>query len=314
MESFRKYPSIDNHYREKEIQYWIQHHPEIETVKYVLQEKIHGSNFQILITKDKVQYFSRNRELAPDESFYDYQSVMEKYLPTFKVIQEESLTNTIESIRIYGELFGSNIQKGVDYGIEKQFRVFDICINDEFEPYLAVSCMMEDLLFNEFDFVPIIGYADSLQEAVDFEVEGVDSKVLGIENNNIEGIVIKPYDTCFLNQDGSPFYLKKKASKFMEKQKAKKIKIDNKSEAVVKMQEVFGNYINDNRIQSYFSKVGEIESDKQIGLYIKGIFEDAKIDFLKDHLESFNLIPSKEKSQVLGIAGKLIVPLLRNYL
>ena len=49
---FYKYQSIENHYSNKHINDWVTFNPEMETMKYVLQEKIDGSNFQIYIDND----------------------------------------------------------------------------------------------------------------------------------------------------------------------------------------------------------------------------------------------------------------------
>ena len=49
---FQKFFSIENHYRNKEIAKWLEIYPELKNEKFVLTEKIHGSNIQL--------YFSPN--------------------------------------------------------------------------------------------------------------------------------------------------------------------------------------------------------------------------------------------------------------
>lgn len=76
---FKKYPSIENHYRNKHIEKWLSKFPSLKDEEFIIQEKIHGSNFQIIITNDDVSFASRNNILEDNAKFYDYQNVMRKY-------------------------------------------------------------------------------------------------------------------------------------------------------------------------------------------------------------------------------------------
>ena len=44
---------------------------------------------------------------------------------------------------------------------------------------------------------------------------------------------------------------------------------------------IWSGYINENRLADLFSKYGEIQSNAEIGKYIKLMLEDAKEDFLE---------------------------------
>lgn len=75
----------------------------------------------------------------------------------------------------------------------------------------------------------------------------------------------------------------------------------------------FASYITENRLQSVFSKEGEIEKPKQIGQYIKWILFDAKEDFLKDWGEKIKLLDINQQKQIFNIGSK-IANMLKNYL
>ena len=205
--SFIKYPSIENHYQRKHINKWLDRNPELETVRYIISEKIHGGNMIISITKDNVEYGRRNAFLKPDEKFFDYLTVMSKYLDFITAVQKWCQSDTT-CIRVYGELFGSNIQKGVDYGKDKQYRIFDIYIDDNrLSPKDTIDFLSR--LEHSDMYVPIIAIVDSLSEALEYNCE-FDSKILNKDNNICEGIVIKPYEKVYVTELGSVSSLKKK--------------------------------------------------------------------------------------------------------
>lgn len=307
---FKKYPSIENTYREKEINNWLKYHPHLQTERFILTEKIHGCNFQWFITQNNIQFGKRTSLLAEDESFYDYQNVMKKYDKEINKFQNYIKENNLENIRVFGEFFGSNIQKGVKYGEEKRFRIFDIYINNELLPQINTINLLTKLDI-KYMFVPIVDIVDGLENALNYNIE-FNSNLYDTEERNIcEGIVIKPYNITYLNGD-SPFYLKKKNKEFSEKQHQSKVFI--KDEELENVRNVFKQYLTENRIENVMSKYGLITSTKEIGNYIKYVLEDAREDFLKDNKELFLSLDDKKKKQVFGITGSVIVPILNKYL
>lgn len=308
---FKKYPSIENSYREKNIHWWKSQYPEIVDEKYIIVEKIHGANFQIIINKDDVKYASRNRILEDGEGFYNYLDTMDDCSDLINKLQNIVVDKGIEAMRVYGELFGANIQKGVDYGDEVKFKIFDIYFDDK----LLTQMEAVDLLIaidSVNYFVPIIQIVHGLEDAMNFN-EDFDTNLFELPNNNAEGIVIKPYEKVYQDKQGSVFYLKKKSDKFLQRQKSKKVYAVESSE-MARMWEIYSEYLNDNRVQGIFSKYGEIEHSKDIGKYIRLVLEDAKEDFLKDNIEEYDKLDNKDKNRVFSITGKHIVPILQSYL
>lgn len=309
---FKKYPSIENHYRKKEIDYWLSKFPELGNERFVLQEKIHGSNIQIIFDNDNMFVASRNRILDNEENFYDVRGVLQRPDYAYIVNQFINLSkNKKQIIRLYGEIFGKGVQKGVDYNVDREIRFFDISYDGIFQPENELSRIFSELKIDVLKFlVPVFAVTDNLQDAVDMDIE-FNSKLNSIEGNIAEGVVIKPADKVYVSQQGSIFYLKKKNEKFNEKQKSPKQPTDE-DPVLNKAIEDFNNYINENRIQSHFSKEGEIENPSQTGNYIKGILDDVKEDFLRDN--GVLKFDEKDLKLIFKSGTKEIVKLLRNYL
>jgi len=309
---FEKYPSIENSYREKEINTWLGYHPELVNEHFILQEKIHGSNIQFIFRpRLPMAYASRNRVLG-DENFHGLHEVMERedfkeFISKVQTIVDNN-EYILDTLRFYGELFGANIQKGVDYGRERQILFFDIKMDNTWlNQNLFYKFMFDNGLL---DFkVPNFGVVPGLGNALAYDTVK-DSLILGKENNIIEGVVIKPYFNVYESPEGSLFYLKKKNEQFKENSRKPK-EFQDINPDVVQMSVAFREYITENRLQNVFSKYGEIEKPNQIGDYIRYILEDAKEDFLKDYdLSEFE---AKEQKAIFNV-GSLIVSMLKKNL
>jgi RNA ligase (TIGR02306 family) len=102
----------------------------------------------------------------------------------------ESENDTIESMIIYGEIYGVGIQD-LHYGAkeEKGYRVFDICINGR---YLSWSIL--EFLQEEFG-LPLVPVLD--RGVFDFEqlLEIAQGQTTMADNHIREGIVIRPWHT-----------------------------------------------------------------------------------------------------------------------
>jgi hypothetical protein len=125
---------------------------------------------------------------------------------------------------------------------------------------------------------PLIGIYNNLQEVLEIDVE-FNSKILNIEKNISEGVVIKPYNKKII-YNNDIFFIKKKSKHFSEIEHISKVKSVqiNKNEF-----NNFINYITENRIINIFSKYNNIESKPQYGEYITYILNDSIIDYQKDN-------------------------------
>lgn len=305
---FKKYNSIENHYVEKNISHWIAKYPELNLEKFIIQEKIHGSNFSIWFEKEeqniKIKFGKRTSFLEETESFFDWQNTVkkEKIQYLIKKVKEKMNTSNIQNIILFGELYGAGVQKGIYYSEEKNIKFFDMKIDGKYTSQSNFLDFFKELKCEDM-IVPIIGYTNTLKEALDIKTEFnslVSDKHFEELDNICEGVVIKPFDKIYTYNE-SIFYLKKKNEKFLEKSKApREQKIYEKlSEEYQELKNIFLTYFTENRLDNIFSKYGEIQGTKEIGKYISLLIEDAKQDFFKEYKEKFILLNDREKKELL---------------
>lgn len=321
--TYLKYPSIENHYREKYINMMLEHNPKVYDCAYVVQEKIHGANISFLFTPEeeggfpnRFQVFSRNNQLDPlSNEFYGLRDVLSEPDMVVFLQRVQRKTNRIGvPVRLFGEMFGGNIQKGVWYGPEKRILFFDMMLGDNFcTPTRMIDFMMSIDQVKDW-FVPIFDRTTSLEGALNLDI--AKNSLLTPKNwedtNIMEGVVIKPYFDVVLDWNNKPFYLKKKNDDFKEKQKVAKIVIEV-DENVQSLKEECLSYVNENRINSLFSKMGPISDKKQIPEYLKAIHEDVMVDFMKDCGDDFEILDKKSQKYITkGIGNTAIKFLLKN--
>lgn len=300
---FKKYISIENDYNTKALNYLLEKYPEAKETYWVIQEKIHGSNFSIYFTNNSgkidIKYGRRTNILLDDEKFYNYQSIkeLEEIKDLIHNVIAYMRNENINSIIIYGELCGANVQKAVYYYDDVRLLIFDIVIDDKWLTFADLSRLLCDRFRLPQLLVPIIGTTFGIQNALKVDTR-FDSKVSLKENNICEGIVIKPLDKIFISND-NPIYIKKKNREFLEKKSRRDKEVKVFDSRITEYKEAFKDYVNENRLNSAFSKYGMIEDRKDIGKYIKIIYDDCLEDFLKDY--DLSGISDKDKKHILNI-------------
>ena len=313
---FQKYVSIENDYNKKEYEGILERNQELYNCKYIVQEKIHGANFSIYITKDTVHYAKRTDFIKVDESFYNWREAVNRDNIKTVINRMQQFVNLykLDSVILYGELYGDKIQHGVSYSPETNIKFFDMKVNGGYigqDDFIHIF----NLLYLQNEIVPIIGIYDSLEKALSIDTKF--NSILGGKdkiNNICEGIVIKPYELPeYTIKSGRMFYLKKKNSAFSEKKRIKKKVSIEPTDKGKQLKEIFMGYVNENRIQSVFSKYGEISSYSQIPDYCQNIYNDAKEDFLKEYKDEIILLNSNDNKHVFNIKG-YINALLRDIL
>jgi len=254
---------------------------------------------------------SRTRVLPEGEHFFDVfnflDNIDESFFNTIHYFSE----NLEKEIRLICEYYGPGIQKGIFYGHKRGIVIFDVMIDGMLLSPVDAKGLLLSLGLGDY-FVPDFGIVSSLEEALNFNVEGVDSLLIDEKDNQIEGIVIKPYSSVYSSPQGSIFYIKKKAEKFKEKASEKRVIIEQEDHP---LKSVFKQYaISENRMNNVFSKHGPIESLSDIGKYIKLIIEDSIEDFIvevgKDKIDTLN---KKDRKNIFNV-GNLIARMLKEYL
>ena len=289
-----KYPHIENTYRqEKFIVPFLVQFPELLTeTTYIIQEKIHGTNVRIMAQPDgTIVLGSRNRILSENENHMGLRQVLPKIKDVLSLIT--TLSRIAKSnVTIYGELHGAGIQKGIDYGKEKNILFFDMNVGPLLlSPEQFLTTMKKANLMDRV--VTTLGFANSLKEALAFSPEF--HSTISPSESWAEGIVIKPLSKVFYNAHGNIFYLKNKHPDFQERAKAPKVK-----SIVVKALSVLLPYITKGRVEGVVLREGGITSKKEIGNYINLVITDIVSDYIKDHPDA-ELTPN-DKS-----IGKFIV-------
>ena len=283
---------------------------------YVATEKIDGQNFQIAIYADgDMKCFSRTTELTgKKDSVKGYKEVLER--PEFVSFLKEAKDyldfqlESAESIHFFGELFGNGIQSKVvgKYGKpDKDILFFDMVVSfkDGTDPYWFSRKEIEQA-FESFNasklLVPII-FRGSFEDILKIDIENFMSVVSDIPAVG-EGIVVRHYSINRLIEE-RPRFLKIKGTKFTEVRNREPRTIKEPTEEEL----LFANYINVNRMLSFFSKEGSFTDVRKTSFYIKGILEDAWKDFILDYPEL-----ADSKREITQRQGKEVSSLLMTYL
>lgn len=295
---FEKYSSLENHYNNKFIEKIRYAGFDMHTVEWVAREKIHGTNFSVVITPTEIIPSKRTGPILAGESFFGHEIIMKKYQKAFVKMQSMLNTMDLESVQIFGEFAGGGIQKGVNYG-EKDFYVFDILANSGgesvyWDDYVVKSFVnglglkiapllgrgsFEDLIKipNEFEVV-----VNRYNEMADTDLEYANDHIFTVTpvvNNCAEGYVLKPVYPKFL-PNGSRVAIKCKNSKFSEKAKSDK-PIKAKVELTEndnKVLEIFVEYVTWNRVSNVLSHIGKVTAKdfgRVMGLTMQDIINEA---------------------------------------
>lgn len=304
---FRKYPSIENSYRQE----WVDRVKlaGYKDIKYGITEKIHGSNTQIdyNVKTQEFDYGKRTCSIMPGESCYNVQSCFEaikENVVTLANYLAPTVNGTLATVHVFGEIFGgfyphsdvpkdnhaSKVQKGVYYSNHNQWKAFDIAYTVEGDPrtyYLGCEDFYLACDAADIDTVPLLTVANNLDEALAYKNDGqsVVHKSYGLptlEDNVMEGVVIKPWNAdLWLGQHRVIF--KNKNEKFAEKSHEKKVNVQKEVPEIVKKAiDEISAYITENRVNNVISHLGEVTLEdfgKVLGLSSKDALEDYKKDF-----------------------------------
>jgi hypothetical protein len=249
-----EYPKIHNYYNLKIIESWSKQVPNFKSLKYVAQQKYDGCNISFEFFKGKpYNLYSRTQKLGNGADFYGIREVLKRpeYIKLIKTIQEWlELSNEINVINLYGELYGPGIQNRVKYKTKK-IKFFDVLFNTRLQSAFDFDTWMSTLKIAKHK-VTFWLYDNTFDELIH---DGLEKCKKFVTKHAIEGIVIKPYDQVLIDQYKSPFYIKIKSDEFCElerpQNKNKSITSDNISENVTELSK----YITNNSIIDCKSKI-----------------------------------------------------------
>lgn len=321
-----KFPSIENTYDTKNIDFWLRNNPEVQDMDYLITSKIDGSNFSIIITDSEVKYASRNRIIEEGDNFFNYKDVVKRYERDILKFQNHVKKMGITSIQISCELFGDNIFKRVKYFPETRLRMLSIAVDGR---WLSPSAQMllithvglngldskgnnDETFYESLAFRPTLAKIKGLKNALDYSCIHKSLINRSIEGENEEeGIVIQPYNKVvkFVNSDGQEkmFILKSKSPNFTDKMKIKNVdKNKNSTDSILTL--ALREYITESRVVSAFSKYGKMESFSDIPKYLKIISDDIFNDYNNENDLKIN---EKEFKDAMKRNSSLIIKLLK---
>lgn len=295
-----KYPSIENHFivnKSRKIIAWI-------NKTFYATEKIHGSNLQIKLTPDNIQYFSRNRELDNEDPFYTRLIGASNTPVIIETAKNYMQDNNLEEVYIFGELYGAgiqNMQYKENLSNTQQFRVFDIFIAKDGK-MRTLSQSEFYTVFAEFLRVPDMNITGTLKELISNELD-TNSKLGGKK----EGLVYKPVESQNLElQDGSILNyvaVKHKTEEFTEIKAMPKEKKEI-CDADIKFIEDISRYFTMPRLESLISKLA-IELDiRNLSQIIPAYLNDVKEDYLKTENPAY--FNEKLLNKQAGLVVKLV--------
>ena len=331
---FKKYASIENSYREKEVDYIISCGLAKKDIEWVVTEKIDGSNFSFISDGKEVKVAKRSGIIEENENFYDADFMLEQYKQNvFELTKYIMEKYDAEWVQIFGEHFGglyngetekgfTKIQNRVHYCPFTDFIVFDIYYKKTLGlHHFTKAINWDDVkeLAKKFNFKAVLElFRGTFDECLSYsntfttkipEMYGL----LTIENNIAEGVVIKPVEPLMFG-NGKRVILKNKNDKFKEKGRVKRTKKEiNLTPEEEKWVDEISKYFEENRIQSVLSK-GEVKLDwKQFGKLVGLFFKDALDDFVKDNPQ-YQELDKKERKVIQKNANNRASEFIREFM
>lgn len=254
--SFIKYSSLENHTNNKFITK-IQHQVDEPDMVWVAREKIHGTNFSVVITENDIVPCKRSGPILPAEKFNNYLSIMQKYKDSFEQIQEITKGSTVQ--------------------------IFDVMINGEYITEVLVEDFAKDFKLKTAPLIKFGTLKELLSLPVEFDTIVKDYKLF--EENTLppagdnvsEGLVIKPNTPIFLAD--KRVAIKYKSDKYKEKSKGKLPKIEvpltEKDHVLLEQLNEFNTL---NRVKNVISHIGQVTTKdfgKVSGLTVQDILTES---------------------------------------
>lgn len=287
---------------EKELQ-------ELNKLKWIVTEKIHGANFSFVYENRRLLYAKRKEYLQWNDDFFGFQAVAaemeDRIISLFEQLQQDI---PAQRYIVYGELFGGRyphpevtpdphvqaIQTGVYYAPSIRFCAFDIAVETAagLKQYLDYAAALDYFeRFNIFCAKPL--FTGKWNEAFNFNTR-IDSRIPAQLNlpvltpNLIEGVVIKPFSHSELTDLETRPIIKLKNPEFDEEKKFHEAEkwsfipnVSSRAEELSFLVDEMTHYITENRLNSALSKIGRLDfsNEQRLNEIKKEFREDILVDF-----------------------------------
>lgn len=303
---------------------------QMEKLKWVVTEKVHGANFSFIYEKGNLKFAKRKEYLKWTDDFFGFQLIVNK-LEDDLLRLFETLSNEIPGKKyiVYGELFGGKyphpevepvkdlhaIQTGVYYTPAIEFCAFDIAVEtdgSDSKYYLDYETSLA--YFKQFEIFhaqPLL--IGKFNEAMNFNIRinsaiPKEFKLPELKDNLIEGVVIKPFNLIDKDSLFSRPIIKLKNPEFDEEEKFHEAEkwsfipnISSKTEDLSFIVDELRNYITQNRLKSAISKIGKPDRSNPLRMAeIKTEFsEDVITDFNENNNNLLNDLSPDEKEWIM---------------
>lgn len=187
MSDFKRYPSIENYWNmDKLIEKYVPEFDHDKVYEWRVSEKLHGANVCVCLDKNgNHSFYSRNG--------HELKRAHLEFLESLDFSAYYCLTYPNDcSAYLYGELIGPGIQKGVNYGDNLQFYVFDAM----YEPltdrtqWVSFEGLSNDGNYHmPYKFEIESTYKDLIDIVTGYLKNDPVTKINPIEGNIVEGFV-----------------------------------------------------------------------------------------------------------------------------
>ena len=291
MLTFKKYSSIENSF-DGAFMEKVRNHTPIDA-RFVVQEKVHGSNCSFLCDGQEIQFAKRTAVVAKDEDFYQWQELAERYRE--RIFKVYGMINEcfcdLQSIIVYGEMFGG------------AYPHKEITTNHIFA---EAGIFYAETLF-EGTLEECLAYPNAFPSNIYKHF-----KLPEIEDNICEGIVIRPKEPLYI-PNGSRIIIKSKNARFAEKKGVKHAPKVPKTmpDEVAEMFTMAEAYFTVTRLDNVKSHIGEVSFPKDLGRVSGLLAKDVLEDFLKEHPEDYNNLAKQEQKTLNGLLNKRAIDFIK---
>lgn len=281
---FEKFQSLLNE-NPKEMS-WLMAQPELMNAIWVMTEKLHGANYSIDISADKVVRGKRTSLLDEGANFFNDQRFM---TPEYtQQLQERAagLFDNFKTIRVRGEIFGGDIvegikavQKEVRYESDISFRAFaiDVELPDGSVAPLAWPTVCHVCATLGIQVVPVLAIGKFSELYAQFQEQPT---TIGNSGDIMEGVVLR----CDDEEGQRVMFVKRRNKEFLEKKSVKVAGGPDKYAEYANLLPTVGKvreYLTVQRVSNVCSHEGW-NSFKEFGLIAKAVWEDAVAEYLRD--------------------------------
>jgi len=287
MNKFLKFPSVQ--------QDWLSlsfSASDFQLSQFAVTEKIDGANIQLYLEPGKPALVGKRTSFVQrDEEFFNLWRVIDEHEAFIDALAQHA-QQTSATLRLFGELFGSEVIKRIDYQTTGSLRFFQMEVDDERLPFCAVEKLLDEIGRPDL-LAPLIGVM-TLEEAM--TLDPVFPSLLN-SDEQAEGIVICGYDHVFHGKNSAPFLCKMKNPDFADTEGG-----DGKNPVYWPVTK----YLNGNRLVSVESKHGAFDNLKEMQRYIDLVINEVNEDFEKDHGTPPSPPAEKFKNQIASMIAKYV--------